>query len=233
MKTSEQEREALLQLARRRQADRPPPPHRRLAEFHGGYYECDYVSPWTISAANVDAELMIIGQDWASSETLERDPNKDRQRLGQDWSSSTNTNLRELLATFMRLTFAETYATNVFPFIKHGAKNADIPLKDMVRYAKTYTLSQIEIVSPLIAICLGKATFDAVRRAAGLIRIEWDEAILPGHGTRVGSAEIYAVPHPGRLGMSNAGGEEAVGLIWKVLADRLETLRKRIDTTKP
>jgi restriction system protein len=226
MTTPEQKREALLELAKRRQADCPPRPHHRLAEFHGGYYECDYVSPWTISAANVDAELMIIGQDWASSEILEREPNKDQQRLGQDWSSSTNTNLREFLGTFLRLTFSETYATNAFPFIKHGAKNADIPFKDLVRYAKTYTLPQIEIVSPRIAICLGKATFDAVRNAAGLGRIEWDEAMLPGHGTRIGSTEIYGVPHPGRLGTIIAGGEGAAGRKWKVLADRLETLRK-------
>jgi hypothetical protein len=59
MKTTEQKREKLLQLAKKRMADRLPP-HYSLGEFHDGYYECDYVSP------NVDAELMLIGQDWAS-----------------------------------------------------------------------------------------------------------------------------------------------------------------------
>jgi restriction system protein len=226
MTTPEHKREALLQLARRRQADRPPPPHRRLAEFHGGYYECDYVSPWTISAANVAAEVMIIGQDWASSKTLEQEPDEDRQRLGQDRLSPTNTNLRDFLERFMGLKFSDTYATNAFPFIKYGAKNAGIPFKDLVRYAKTYTLPQIEIVSPRIAICLGKKTFDAVRSAAGLGRIEGDEAVFPGPHTRIGSAEVYGAPHPSPQGMIRAGGKDAAGRIWKMLADRLETLRK-------
>jgi restriction system protein len=226
MTTPEHKREDLLQLAKRRQADRPPRPHHRLAEFHGGYYECDYVSPWTISAANVDAELMIIGQDWASSKTLEQEPDKDRQRFGQDCSSPTNTNLREFLDRFMHLKFSETYATNAFPFIKHGAKNADIRFNDLVCYAKTYTLPQIEIVSPRMAICLGKKTFDAVRRAMELRRIEQGEARLPGHDTRLGSAEIYGVPHPSPLVMNKTGAKDAAGRIWKMLADRLETSRK-------
>ena len=65
--TSEQKVEELFRLAMQRKAD-----HRDgywdLADIHDGYYECDYVSPWSISAQNVDAELMILGKDWASSE---------------------------------------------------------------------------------------------------------------------------------------------------------------------
>jgi hypothetical protein len=73
MITTEQKREKLLQLAKRRQKDRLLP-HRCLADFHNGYYECFHVSPWTVSACNVDADLMLIGQDWASSKLLEREP---------------------------------------------------------------------------------------------------------------------------------------------------------------
>ena len=223
MKTTEQKREELLQLARQRQADRLLP-HLRLAEFHKGYYECDHVSPWSISACNVDAELMIIGQDWASSDILEREPSEDRRRIGQDWSSSTNTNLREFLA-YMRLQFSETYATNVFPFIKRGSKTARIPFRDLVSCARTYALPQIEIVSPRMAICLGKAAFNAIRRAAGLPRIEWSKARLPSAHTRISSVEIYGLPHPSPLGINNAGGKDAAGRSWRRLAEHLQKMR--------
>lgn len=127
----------------------------------------------------------------------------------------------------MRLQFSETYATNAFPFIKHGAKAAGIPSKDLVRCARTYALPQIEIVSPRMAICLGKATFDAVRLAAGLPGIEWSKARLSDPHTHISSVEIYGVPHPSPLGINNAGGKDAVGRIWKMLAEHLQSLRKQ------
>ena len=226
MLTTEQKHEALLQLAMRRQIDRLPP-HNCLADFHHAYYECDHVSPWSISACNIDAELMLIGQDWASSHILEQEPDEGRRRMGQDWSSPTNTNLRRLLE-HMGHRFSDTYATNVFPFIKKGSKSAPIPFRDLVRCARTYALPQIKIVCPRMAICLGKRTFDAIRRAAGLGRLEWSEARSPklAH-TRFGSVEIYGLPHPSPLGMTNAGGMDSVTCSWKLLADHLENVHRQ------
>ncbi|MDP2373283.1 hypothetical protein, partial [Reyranella sp.] len=41
--------------------------YRRIEEFHDGFYDKhNWVSPWTISACNVDSPIMIVGQDWAS-----------------------------------------------------------------------------------------------------------------------------------------------------------------------
>jgi uracil-DNA glycosylase len=226
MVTTEPKRQELLQLARHRQADRLPP-HHCLADFHNAYYECDHVSPWSISACNVNAELMIIGQDWASSDILEREPDEVRRSIGQDWSSSTNTNLRRFLE-HMTLEFSDTYATNIFPFIKKGSKSAPIPFRDLVRCARTYALPQIEIVSPRMAICLGKRTFDAIRRASGLNRLDWSEARSPGlPNTRLGSVEIYGMPHPSPLGIINAGGEDAVDRGWRLLAEHFDNMREQ------
>ena len=93
-KTSEQKRDELRLLAKQRQADRRDG-YLCLSDIHSGYYDTDeHVSPWSTSAQNVDAELMIFGKDWVSSETLagERDP--ERKRLGQGWNVPTNRNLR-------------------------------------------------------------------------------------------------------------------------------------------
>lgn len=64
-----------------------------------------------------------------------------------------------------------------------------------------------------------------MRRAAGLPSLEWSEARLPGPHTRFGSVEIYGLPHPGPLGINNAGGKDAVGRSWKVLSDYLRNVR--------
>ena len=224
MKTTEQKRKALLQLAKRRKKDRLKP-HACLADFDSGFYECKYVSPWSKSACNVDAEVMIIGQDWVSWDHLERECDKKRQerrRTGQDCSSRTNTNLREFLRC-MGLQFCETYATNVFPFIKRGKKSARVPRRDLVSCAKTYALPQIEIVSPRMAICLGQKAFEAVCRAAGQRPKDWSRARSPGLHTRIGSVKIYGLPHPSRMNVR--GGRDAVVRRWRLLGQHFQHMR--------
>jgi uracil-DNA glycosylase len=223
MTSAARKRQQLSRLAEQRRSDRLPP-HFNLHDFHGGFYDCPHVSPWSISACNVDAELMLIGQDWASSNILEQGPDECRRKLGQDWSSPTNTNLREFLQR-MGTEFSKTYATNLFPFIKAGAKNARIPFTDLVMCAKAYALPQIEIVSPRMVICLGSATFNAVREAADLPRLQWSKARSARPHTCIGSAEVYGLPHPGPQGTKNTEGKADVGRYWKRLGKRLAKMR--------
>ena len=226
-KTTEEKRAALLALAKRRQADRSSTRYSYLADFHNGYYECDHVSPWSISACNVNAQLMLIAQDWASSDVLSKEPNGDRRQFGQDRSARTNVNVREFLERCFLIQFSNTYATNLFPFIKEGRKNATIKSEDLKYCARTYAIPQIKIVSPRMAICLGKSTFTAVRHEAGQPPLDWKEARSPNVHTRIGSVEIYGLPHPGPQGTLNAGGKDVVMGMWKALANRLQELREQ------
>jgi uracil-DNA glycosylase len=221
--TSEKKREELLRLAGQRRADRREG-YLCLSDVHVGYYECDLVSPWSTSAQNVDAELMILGKDWASSKTVvDQPPDPERRRIGQNLEAPTNRNLREYLNDCMGgLEFSETYASNVFPFIKQGKKNSFIRDADMLYAAKKYALPQIEIVSPRMVICLGPPAFYAVRRAAGLPHIDWIEAIAPEPHTIIFGAEVYGVRHPSTY----PDGKIAVKQVWYQLGERLEELCK-------
>jgi hypothetical protein len=80
-----QKKDDLLELVKKRQAHRSPR-YFNLADFHGGFYECDFVSPWTISANNLNASLMLIGQDWSSSDSLKRPRDEKMKRIGQTWN---------------------------------------------------------------------------------------------------------------------------------------------------
>jgi hypothetical protein len=220
--TSGQKRDALIQLAKERQVDRRDG-YLCLSGIHGGYYECDHVSPWSKLAQNVDAELMILGKDWASSETLEdRPPDPKRKEFGQDRGAPTNKNLRAYLRDYMGgLEFSQTFSTNVFPFIKVGKKNNQISAPDMLYAARRYTLPQIKIIAPLMAICLGRPGFLAVSRAA--LDEGGQEVSNPLPYIVFCGVEIYKVPHPSVY----TGGKKAVEQRWAQLGDRLEELRKR------
>ncbi|MCA1469258.1 hypothetical protein I6F09_15295 [Bradyrhizobium sp. IC3195] len=218
---------AMAKLVAKRRAESGGRYH-HLHLYDGGSWDLDFVVPWTKSACYLDADLMIIGQDWASEDYLRRNNDAkqraDRAVTGQDAHLATNQNLKRLLTLHFGLCFSRTYATNVLVYIKPGGMSSKVPKKDLTRCATAYTLPELEIVKPRMALCLGAVTFDSVRSALGLGRLGWQDACIPSAHTRSGPTEIYGVPHTGSWGTKNAGGPQAVDAIWATLARRFHVL---------
>ena len=158
-------RARLLELARRRQMSRWAG-YNCIGDYHDGVYECDFVSPYTRSAGNADADLMILLQDWASDDVLSGPVLPERLTVGHDPRRRTNQRLRELLCQHFDLELEAVYATNVFPFVKGGAMSSSIRKRDLLRAAQEFALPQIVIVGPRLVVCLGKTVFNAVAVAA-------------------------------------------------------------------
>ena len=58
---------------------------KKISDFQGGAFDIeDYVSPWSIGAHNFDADVMLIGQDWASSKWLSNPKNLNFAALGKE-----------------------------------------------------------------------------------------------------------------------------------------------------
>lgn len=221
---------ALYELIAKRRSETTSAYH-HLHSFDDGIWDGEYVVPWTKSACNLDASLMIIGQDWASEKFLNDARHNAPERLiavkaaGQDEHLPTNRRLKALLRTHFDMEFAQTYATNVSVFIKPGTMTANISMRDMLYCARTYTLPQMRIVQPLMAICLGAKTFNSVRQAVGLPYLRLKDAHAPSAHTIYNGTEIYGVPHTGGLGHANSGGMEKVSQIWATLAARFVVLK--------
>jgi uracil-DNA glycosylase len=221
----------LKALAQNRRSD-VPKGYRCVSSFWNGKYDSDFVVPWTKSACNADADLMIIAQDWASKNKLKRAFNQEMADLGYDPRLETNKGLFECLDKYMHLKFGETYATNVFPFIKPGRMSAQIPRNDLKRAATDYALPQIKIVSPRMVICLGIGTFNAIFAALAenngrgkTRRLSWGDYERMHSVTKYGQTEIYAVTHLGNLGKIRR--RDKIGSEWKKLARRLHELQTR------
>ena len=207
----------LLELAQKRKLSRWNG-YKCIGDYHGGGFECDYVSPYTKSAHNVDSEIMVILQDWSSDEEMSdpRDPEA-MKKYGYTPSLGTNIKLISLLkAHFGVKGLNDVYATNLFPFIKHGALNAPIRRKDLVRAAQEFALPQVEIICPKLVVCLGGATFNAIRRARGYKDwLKMDSAIESPF--EVGRSRIWCQAHTSQLGQNNRnrGGVDRVSSDWK------------------
>lgn len=211
--------DALLRLARLRQSTRLAG-YACISDFHDGIFECDHVSPYTKSGDNVDAAIMIVGQDWASAEKLARyPPDKQLAKRGLIPDLPTNKNLDDLLERHFGLTRADCYVTNMFPFVKQGNMSARIPSKLLVDCARKFTLPETAIVSPQIAICLGIGVFNALRRAGGMKALRnTDQATK--HPFRIERSTVHCVAHTGSLG-SNRRGRDKVEQDWQTIAASL------------
>ena len=198
-----------------------------LVNFLNGIYECDHVSPFSHGAQNVNAKVMLVLQDWGSVDYLKSLCDKDQEslsQLGRDPTLFTNKNITDLLNRHFHLDLADTYATNLFPFIKQGAMSSSIPIQDLNRAAIEYTKPLIEIIQPIIVICFGIKTFNALIASYGYKgSTKMAEAI--DTPKTVGTVLIHCLPHPGRLGQNNRnkGGIDRVSEDWAALAQTINS----------
>jgi uracil-DNA glycosylase len=188
-------------LAHTRQATRWEG-YRSIADYHDGAYECGFVSPYTKSAGNVDAQVFLLLQDWCSDTCHSGPLDPDLMRYGRKPTLPTNRTLDRLVETHLGQRIDHTYATNLFPFVKTGAMTAKIPVQDLVRAAEMFTLPQIEIVGAPLVIALGLSTYNALARAVGLpIQSTIDDVLA--QRLQLGHQRIWCQAHPGGLGQAS------------------------------
>lgn len=211
----------LLSLARKRKSARWP--HvRQVGSYHGGAYDSDHVSPYTKSAGNVDADVFLLLQDWSSDSWLSKPLNLEVQRLGYAPSLPTNRNLGSLLRTHLDLHLADTYATNLFPFIKQGTLSSRLAAKALYRAAREYAIPQIRIVSPKLVVCLGLATVNAIREGCRQPATSTLEAAI-AEPFSIDGVMYWAQAHPGHFGQlgRNKGCAGQVGKDWQRMGEWL------------
>jgi hypothetical protein len=193
-----------------------------VSEFHSGIFDSiDFPTPWTIGAQNVNSKLMIVAQDWASTSWLSNPSNIKYAKLGHDPRLLTNKNIEFYLNLF-GLTFADTYATNAFPYIKVGHLSARIKDKYFQVAIKECLLPQIKIIQPRMIICLGSQVYNGLRRTMGMKPI----SIKKGHEEEFDHCgiKLYGAFHPGGLGTANAGGKDAALEQWLILSEKYKNL---------
>jgi hypothetical protein len=225
-------REALKLLAQKRQGTRWKG-YRCIGDYHGGAYECDFVSPFTKSAGNVDSPLMVILQDWSSDDAICGGFDPDSRDYGHSTGLPTNVKLKELLGEHFGVGLERIYATNLFPFIKMGEMGRAIPRKDLVRAAEEFTAPEIRIVNPKLVICLGLATFNAIREVAGLDPVHRVASAITAPFS-LGTSVVWCQAHTGGRGqaMRNRGRKRVSG-DWKRMSKHVKInmrakARKRI-----
>ncbi len=134
--------------------------------YQGAYDQHDFVVPWTIGACNYNAKLMIIGQDWCSDAALNKPKEAQRYLIehGQDPDLNTNKRLAHYLKN-LGVPFKKCWATDAFVWIKSGNMSGGLSQRLITESARLFTLEEIKVIKPTVAVALGLKTFTALYQA--------------------------------------------------------------------
>jgi len=190
-----------------------------IGDFHNGLYDSEDVSPYNRGAGNNLSEIMVVLQDWASADWLNRPFDIELARWGYKPGLPTNRHLATLLQHHFDLILRDAYVTNIFPFVKPGRMSARIPARDLRAAAEMFTLPEIQIVQPRLVIALGLPAFNTLRSVTGFRRVKTvaeaiDQPFIHG------DTQIWCQAHTGGLGRANRnrGGVDRVNADWARMA---------------
>ena len=191
-----------------------PPGLANPSEIANGRYDCDHLSPWAKWQGALNAEIVLVGQDWADSDFFV-------QHKGIDPDDNpTNMQLRSLfrelgieIGTPSHPTSARVYFTNSILGMKIGGGMAGKVRQSWANaHVRTYTAPLISrIIKPRLVIAMGGVAFTALtrlalrNRAPGGIKANAGKSLPANIGGH--DFVLFPVAHCSGLGLVNRGLE--------------------------
>ena len=161
---SKQERYARLVSKRKKHSF--PDGLQNPANILGGRFDCDQIGAWSRWHGDLNAKILLIGQDWGDEKYF-------TDNLGKD--SDGNQTCKNLKKLFNEIGFdlgsaaPETpvknglFFTNSVLGLKGGNMSAPIKMKWVRDSTDSFTCELIKIIEPKIIITLGKTAFGALQ----------------------------------------------------------------------
>lgn len=176
------------------------------SELNNGEYDKENViNPWSLWQGNIDADILVIGQDWGDIDYYLGNKGIDSD------SNPTNINLIEL---FKVLNMDIGTPSNPNKSLPLFFTNAILGIKDNGMSSKAKDAWQrecteeflkplIEIIEPNIIITLGVHAFKAIKRIYRLKQKPVLKNLVSISPIEVDNKKIFAFYHCGRLGLAN------------------------------
>ena len=133
----------------------------------GGQYDTNEIGPWTQWHGSLNADLMVVGQDWGGREYF-----IDEKGVETD-DNDTNSNLQILLASVgykIALPWepqkpAGLFFTNAVLCLKPGRLTGSVKARCFRNCGVEFLKPQIELIQPKVVVTLGLLAYKAVMRA--------------------------------------------------------------------
>ena len=164
------------------------------------HFDSKEIGPWSLLYGNLDAKLMIVGQDWGDVGYFTINQGRD------DLKTPTNRNLIEILTkSGLRQLLSDSpknlpkmFWTNAILCLKTGGLQAKVEQEWFDNCSSTFLKRQIEIVKPKIVVGLGAKAFEACLNAFDLARVKLSHAVSDKEGTTLlPGVRLFAAYHCG------------------------------------
>ena len=150
-------------------------------------FDSDQIGPWSRLHGDLDAELLIVGQDWGGVKYYNDNEGLDKL------ANPTMCNLEKLLNHIGIRVSVTSYSdhsrgvflTNAVLCLKDGGLQAKIEPAWVRNCGSNFLRRQIEIVRPKVVVGLGAFAFHAVLRAFGHSVVELRDAIADTQGCEI------------------------------------------------
>lgn len=176
------------------------------SEIEDGIYDKEAsIGPWSLWQGNLDAEMLVIGQDWG-------DVNYYLDNKGIDADNNpTNRNLIELFKTLnidigipsAPNKSAPVFFTNAILGIKYNGMSSKVKASWGKECTNEFLKPLIEIIDPKIIITLGTYAFKAVKDLYKLNEKPVLKDLIIKDPIEVKDKKIFAFYHCGGLGLAN------------------------------
>lgn len=172
------------------------------------YYDENQIGPWSSWQGNLDADILVIGQDWGDiNHYLKNGENEGRE----EEENSTNKNLIEL---FKMINIdigtpinpnkkAAVFFTNAILGIKDNGMSSKVKEQWEKECTENFLYPLIEIIKPKIILTLGTVPFKAIKRVYKLKQKPVLRELINQNPIILDSTKIFAFYHCGGLGLAN------------------------------
>jgi uracil-DNA glycosylase len=152
-----------------------------------GLYDSEEIGPWTRWQGRLDAELMVVGQDWGDVGYFDSHCGLDEAR------NPTNRRIRALLARAgfevaevgMEAGRGTVFLTNAILCLKSGGLGGPVKSAWFAECGPRFLRPQVELVRPHVVVALGERAYRAICRAFGMRAVPFRAAVESG-----GDAEL-------------------------------------------
>lgn len=191
----------------------------------GGEFDrdCNHVGAWSIWQGNLDASLMVVGQDWGDVSWHIR-----AKGYPTD-TSTTNTTLLKLLRSigFDKLELPgktrtpDLFFTNAILCLKEGGAQSDIRPECFRNCGKRFLRPTIELVQPKVVVCLGAGAYRAVLGAWKIKARKLNDAVTDKQPVALSPSGpwVFAVYHCGARTLNTNRNLAAQMADWKRIGE--------------
>ncbi len=167
------------------------------------YYDSDEIGMWSLWQGDLNAKIMIVGQDWGDVDTYKKWKGRDKD------TNPTNTNLMKLLSIIgYNIKSPETsdtknnslFFTNAVLCLKNGGMQAKVKKKDyyekcMVAFLKPL----IELIKPNLIVSLGLKSYLGITSLYGVKKQQDMKSAVRTLISLNKDTNLYAVYHCGAI----------------------------------